>query len=118
LWDFRVLVTFNGKAFDISYIEGRAAYHRCFFQLRCFHLDLLLHARRRWKYSLPNCKLQTLETYICNRRRIGDIPSSLIPEAYHEFVRNGDFAILKEIFHHNALDLITMLELTTKMVDS
>lgn len=116
LRNFQVLLTFNGKSFDVSYIEIRSAYHKCPFLLRCFHIDLLLHARRRWKHSLPNCKLQTLETYICNRRRMDDIPSYLIPEAYHEFVRNGDFTILKEIFEHNALDLITMMELTTKLV--
>jgi len=35
----------------------------------------------------------------------------LIPDAYHEFVRTGDTLLLKEIFQHNALDLITMAEL-------
>jgi uncharacterized protein YprB with RNaseH-like and TPR domain len=109
--NFKVLVTFNGLSFDIPFIRNRMIYHRLKPEIDHFHFDILHHSRRKWRGQVPNCKLQTLETRICNRRRIGDIPSALIPDAYHEFVRTGDTLLLKEIFQHNALDLITMAEL-------
>ena len=76
------------------------------------HYDLLHHSRRRWKETLPNCKLQTLERFICGRRRTGDIPGEAIPAAYHQFVRSGDARGIKAILHHNALDLVTLLQLS------
>ena len=109
--NFAVFATFNGLSFDIPFIRNRMIYHRLEPQIDHFHFDILHHSRRKWRGQVPNCKLQTLETRICNRRRTGDIPSDLIPDAYHEFVRTGDTLLLKEIFQHNALDLITMAEL-------
>ena len=76
------------------------------------HCDLLHHARRRWKDEFPNCKLQTLETRICRRKRTQDIPGREIPAAYHDFVRSGDGWLIRSVLHHNALDLITLLQLS------
>jgi uncharacterized protein YprB with RNaseH-like and TPR domain len=74
------------------------------------HVDLLHHARRRWRQQLPNCRLQTLERYICGRNRRGDLPGKEIPLAYHEYVRTGQTKTAQAILHHNALDLVTMLQ--------
>jgi hypothetical protein len=105
------LVTFNGKSFDLPYVRERMVYHRLNADLSHHHVDLLIHARRWWRGRLPNCKLQTLEYYLCHRARVGDIPSAQIPATYHDFVRTGDAALLAPVLHHNALDVITMLEL-------
>lgn len=110
--DFDILVTFNGKSFDAPFIRDRMVYHRRPFEWTQTHVDILHHSRRRWKGEFPDCKLQTLETYICNRRRVGDVPGSLVPDVYREFVKNGDTRLLADVFHHNALDLITLVELT------
>ena len=80
------------------------------------HFDLLHHSRRRWKQVLPNCKLQTLERYLCGRARQGDIPGSEIPDAYHEFVRSGDARQVGDILHHNALDLVTLLQVSLQLI--
>jgi uncharacterized protein YprB with RNaseH-like and TPR domain len=112
-----VLVSFNGKAFDMSMIRDRCAFHGIQTPPRTMpHLDLLHEVRRRWRKDLPNCKLQTLERYFCGRRRTGDIPSSAIPEAYHRFVATGDAAPLGEILHHNLLDLLTMAQLVVALL--
>jgi uncharacterized protein YprB with RNaseH-like and TPR domain len=105
------LVTFNGKSFDLPYVRERMVYHRLDADLSHHHVDLLIHARRWWRGRLPNCKLQTLEYHLCHRARVGDIPSAQIPAAYHDFVRTNDAALLAPVIHHNALDVITMLEL-------
>ncbi len=80
------------------------------------HCDLLHHARRRWKDQLPNCKLQTLERVVCQRHRHDDIPGREIPAAYHDFVRTGDAWLMRSVLHHNALDLITLLQLSMLLV--
>lgn len=109
---FKVMVTFNGKSFDIPFINNRMIYHRKFMNRIPIHIDILHHSRRRWRGKTPDCKLQTLEYYICGRQRTDDIPSALVPEIYREFVRTGKTEFLKNVFYHNALDLITLCELT------
>jgi len=105
------LVTFNGKAFDMTCLRERAAFHGVDLGGEPPHCDLLHESRRRWRRLLPNCRLQTLEQYLCKRRRVGDIPGAAIPDAYHRFVASGDAAELKGILHHNLLDLLTMTQL-------
>ncbi len=138
-----VLVTFNGKSFDWPVVHDRSTLHHLGREhpvgngeitlapgwpnggggltrqdprpvLK--HYDLLHHCRRRWRTTLPNCRLQTLERFICGRRRVNDIPSQLIPQAYHEFVRSGETRRLHSILHHNALDLVTLLQLSLRIL--
>ena len=112
-----VLVTFNGKAFDMSMIRERSAFHGIDLPRReAPHLDLLHESRRRWRKDLPNCKLQTLERYLCGRRRVGDIPGAQIPDAYHRYVASGDARQVGDILHHNLLDLLTMAQLVVAIL--
>jgi uncharacterized protein YprB with RNaseH-like and TPR domain len=79
---------------------------------RLVHCDLLHHARRRWGGKLPDCRLQTLERHILRRRRSNDIPGRDIPAVYHDFVRTSDAWLIRAVLHHNALDLVTLLQLS------
>lgn len=116
--DCQVLLTFNGKSFDWPMVVDRSVLHRLQDARNCpspsLHLDLLHHARRRYRRELPNCKLQTLEWYLCGRRRTGDIPGSEIPDVYHDYVRTGDDSEMQSVLHHNALDLITLLQISLR----
>ena len=124
----RVLATFNGKSFDWPMICDRATIHRIDVappvtdlappdatETKFVHFDLLHHARRRFADVVPDCRLTTLERDICHRRRVGDIPGSEIPAAYHDFVRSGDATQMHSVLHHNAMDLVTLLELALKI---
>ena len=115
LRDRRLLVTFNGKSFDLPYVRVRSSYHRAPALPELPHFDVLLEARRIWRSRVPNCRLKTLEELICGRLRDGDIDGADIPEAYHRFVRSGDAAELSLIVRHNRLDLLTMAELLLRM---
>jgi uncharacterized protein YprB with RNaseH-like and TPR domain len=110
----KLLITFNGKSFDFPYIRARAATTSVPFTIDPYHLDMLHVCRRIWKKRLPNCKLQTLETFICKRRRHGDIPGSEIPDAYHEYVRSSDAWQMVDVLKHNLLDLLTMADLMNR----
>jgi uncharacterized protein YprB with RNaseH-like and TPR domain len=112
-----MVVTFNGETFDLPYLRDRALYHRLPPPLFPDHLDLLPAARRRWRGTVPNCRLQTLEQHICHRRRSGDVPGEVIPQLYHDFVRTANWPLLLPVFHHNALDLLTLAELLPLLLD-
>ena len=108
---FECLVTFNGKSYDVPFLRDRANVHRVRVGMPPRHLDLLHPARRRWRGTLPDCRLQTLEYRVCRRRRVGDVPGEEVPGLYHDFVRHGDPYRLVPVFHHNLLDVITMSEI-------
>lgn len=111
------LVSFNGKSYDLPYIRTRAVATGVPFDLdpALPHLDLLHASRRAWKHRLPDCRLQTLETFILDKPRAPDIPGGEIPDAYHAFVRTGDARDLVKILDHNQVDLVTLAELLAKL---
>jgi len=110
----KLLVTFNGKTFDVPYIRARAAANGIPCTAIRHHLDMLHVCRRIWRRRLPDCKLQTLESFICKRFRHGDIPGSEIPDAYHRYVRTNDAWQMVDVLKHNMLDLITMADLMNR----
>ena len=52
---------------------------------------------------------------VCRRRRSDDIPGQRIPAAYAEFVRTGFEREMDAILYHNALDLVTLFDLTLRL---
>ena len=115
--DVRTVISFNGKTYDLPYIRDRMVYHGYRMGEGLEHIDLLHEGRRRYKDHLVNCKLQTLERAICGRGRVEDIAGAEIPEAYHDFVRTGNAVEMRGIVHHNALDLVTMVEVVLFMLE-
>lgn len=113
-----VLATFNGKSFDWPMVLDRSSRHLLFRGRRPptpAHVDLLHAARRKWKGRFRDCKLQTLEQHVCGRRREGDIPGARIPAAYQEFVRTGFTRDIDAVLFHNAVDLVTLLDLAMRL---
>jgi len=111
----KLLVSFNGKSFDLPYVRVRAVANAIPFQLGLDHLDLLHVSRRIWRGVLPDCRLQTLERHVCGRTRCGDIPGSEIPQVYHDFVRTNDARLMVEVLKHNMLDLVTLGDLLIRL---
>ncbi len=112
----RLLVTFNGKTFDVPSLRARAAAVGVALPEAPLHLDLLHAARRRYANVLPDCRLPALERRLCGRHRIGDIAGADIGRAYHHFVRTGDARELALIVQHNRADLLTLAELMARML--
>jgi uncharacterized protein YprB with RNaseH-like and TPR domain len=116
--EHEVLVTFNGKTFDWPMVVERSIRHRLptpASREQWVHIDVLHHARRRWRKQLPNCRLQTLERYVCRRMRAADIPGHAIPGVYANFVRTGFEREMDTVLYHNALDLVTLFDLTHRL---
>ena len=110
---FDVLVTYNGKAYDQPLLETRFRMARARHPFdRMTHLDLLFGARRLWKLRLESCRLVDLENRILGVEREGDLPGELIPYCYFEFLRSERAFKLVPIFHHNAIDILSLACLT------
>jgi len=112
------VVTFNGKAFDVPllnarYIATQFAVDRTACPLyAAIHVDLLQLARWLWRDRLASRALSSLETHILGVSRTEqDVPSWLIPELYFDYLRTGDARPLKNVFYHNAMDVLSMAAL-------
>lgn len=106
----RAVVTFNGKRFDLPYIEQRFVYHGLCLPGELFHVDLYYHARR-FSTELPNHRLVTLEEHLLGIGREGDVPGYLVPTIYHRFVSTGEAELLKPVLEHNAQDVLSLARL-------
>ena len=110
---FRVLITYNGRVFDQPLLETRYRLNRARSPFTRFeHLDLLHGARRLWKLRFESCRLIELEQQILGFERQGDVPGAMIPYIYFDYVRTGEMALLLPVFHHNAIDILTLACLT------
>jgi len=110
---YQVLITYNGRTFDQPLLETRYRLNRArppFSKLE--HLDLLHGARRLWKLRFESCRLVELERQVLGFERQGDVPGAMIPYIYFEYLRSGEMARLMPVFHHNALDILTLACLT------
>jgi hypothetical protein len=110
---FDVLVTYNGKSFDVPLLETRFTMNRRkapFTRLK--HVDLLYGARRLWRLKLESCRLQELEKRILGLERVGDVGGGFIPNLYFDYLRNGDAAPLEPVLFHNAIDILSLACLT------
>ncbi len=113
LKQFEVLITYNGRTFDQPLLETRFRMVRQrppFSALE--HLDLLFGARRLWNLRFDSCRLVDLENQILGVERQGDLPGELIPYVYFEYVRTHEIFRLMPVFHHNAIDILTLACLT------
>jgi uncharacterized protein len=114
---FDVLITYNGKAYDQPLLETRFRKARSHgapphpFD-RMEHLDLLSGARRLWKLRLDSCRLVDLENQILGVEREGDLPGDMMPYYYFDYLRTQQAFRLVPIFHHNAMDIVSLACLT------
>ena len=105
------VVTFNGKSFDLPFMEMRWLYHRLATPLPARrHLDLLHPARRLWGPDTGG--LGALEDRVLGFRRRDDVPGFEIPSRYFDYLRSGDPAPLRDVLSHNRLDLASLAILT------
>ncbi len=111
---FDVLVTYNGKTFDAPLLETRfRMMRRRPAHARLEHLDVLHSARRLFRLRLSSCRLMELEQSVLGFVREGDLPGELIPYYYFDYLRTHNALKLVPIFHHNAIDIVTLACLTS-----
>ena len=106
----KALVTFNGKSFDLPYINDRLGYYGMSAPsiTRIPHFDVLHFSRRRWRDHYPSLRLTALEREILHIHRENDIPGQMVPEFYETYLRTGNCGPLVPIVEHNRQDIISL----------
>jgi hypothetical protein len=119
--DADLIVTYNGKTFDVPVMETRWMFHR--MEMPSIgkeggvpHFDMLHPARRLWKHDEQGCRLSTLERTLFDVRRVGDVPGLEIPSRFFGFVRSGDPRPLEPVLEHNRIDLVSLAAVTARAV--
>jgi hypothetical protein len=113
----QALVTFNGKAFDAPLLTTRYRLHHIPVPYKDYsHLDLLPLARRLWRDRLESRALKYLEQHILGLTRSSEeVPGYEIPWLYFDYLRTGDARPLAGVFYHNAMDVVAMAALLTRV---
>jgi uncharacterized protein YprB with RNaseH-like and TPR domain len=112
-----LLVSYNGRTFDVPLMDMRCAFHR---QSSPFddmpHFDMLPSARKLWSkresgFELgadSGCSLSTLERDVLGFHRVGDVPGFEIPARYFQFLRTGDHRLLSGVLDHHRHDIVSL----------
>ncbi len=130
-----MVVTFNGKSFDLPLLRTRAVMNRLERLPEPAHLDLVHLARRihraqkgapradaetgptieRWDDEgarrVSSCKLVALERTLLGFAREGDIDGGEVPARYAQFLRQGDADAILAVCEHNLWDVVSMAAL-------
>jgi len=113
---FDVIVSFNGKSFDIPLLESRMIMCRIRLPLSQMpNLDLLHASRRVYKLRLRRCNLTALEEAVLGHVRTDDLPGSQVPQRYFDYIRTGDFSLLEDVLRHNFEDVKNLAVLTAHL---
>ena len=113
----RVMVTYNGKSFDLPFLTGRSAYYGVKLKPPGVHFDLLHFCRRAWRDELEGCSLRSIEQTILGVSRETDLPGELVPEFYYEYLRTGNAGFLKPIVDHNRQDVASLVNVFSSLVE-
>lgn len=116
--EFKALITYNGKSFDAGVLNNRYLMNRfkpIFEDIP--HVDLLHPSRVIWKNSLSDVRLSTLEKEILSEYRVDDIPGSMIPAAYFEYLEEKDASTIVKVLLHNVSDILSMTSVLMRIHD-
>jgi hypothetical protein len=120
-----LIVTYNGKTFDVPVMETRWLFHRLQMPLDGVpHFDVLHPARRLWRARAragdaddAGCRLATLERTLFNVTRVGDVGGFEIPGRFFQFLRSGDPRPLEPVLEHNRLDLVSLAAVMARAME-
>jgi hypothetical protein len=103
-----MLVTFNGKSFDLPVLRTRFVMGRSQFPDEPAHLDLVHVARRLHKGRGFGTRLGAVEREVLGFVREDDVPSGEVSACYLHFLRTGDTRALLKVIDHNLWDVVSM----------
>jgi hypothetical protein len=106
-----LVVTFNGKTFDLPLLDTRFVMNRLAPPARRPHLDLLHVARRLHRARLGACRLISLEADVLGFVRDSDIDGGDVAPRWAHWLRTGDEETLLPVVQHNAWDVASMAAL-------
>lgn len=114
LSDVDYIVTYNGKHFDLPFMEVRGKKYGITFNPAIYNLDLFLvvQGHSALRESLPNLKQKTIEIFMgLADSRADEISGGESVALYEQYMQSHAFALEKTILLHNHDDLIQLYKL-------
>jgi uncharacterized protein YprB with RNaseH-like and TPR domain len=109
---FTHIVSYNGRSFDWPILQSRFVLaRRKPGKGEWQHIDLLYPARSLWKTSLPSCRLSAVEADKLGFRRVHDVPGSMAPVLYVQYLAERDPGVIAGVFVHNEHDIVSLAAL-------
>jgi hypothetical protein len=115
----RLLLTYNGRTFDLPVLRSRCVVNRLDLGVLegRLHCDLLAPVRRLFRDRLGACTLRQAELALLGLERQGDVPGAEVPGRYVHWLRHGDPTALDPVVLHNQLDLCATAVLAARVAD-
>ncbi len=109
------IASYNGASFDLPLLQSRCVVNRIPPPL-VRQIDILHDCRRFWAYRTESCTLGSMEEILLSKRRVDDIPSTLVPRIWLDFVKAQTLheeqrALLQLVWRHNLEDVISLAEI-------
>ncbi|NQX64685.1 ribonuclease H-like domain-containing protein [Paenibacillus alba] len=109
---FTHIVSYNGRTFDWPILKNRYVLNRLKLNdAKLLQLDLLYSSRSLWRNTLPSCRLSKVEESRLGFERVDDVPGSMAPTLYFQYLAEKNPAILQGVFVHNEHDIVTLAAL-------
>lgn len=111
-----LMVSYNGKTFDLPLLRDRRRLQRGPALPEPPHLDLLHPTRRLFRKAWPDCRLVTSERQLLGLFREDDLPGSEAPRAWRDYLAGAPSDELDGVLRHNALDVLSLLALGPALI--
>jgi uncharacterized protein YprB with RNaseH-like and TPR domain len=112
----RPIMSYNGRSFDVPYVNQRRWYYDMPGEVDNVHFDMLHFARRRFN-DLPDARLLTIEKHLFGEDRADDVPGAMVPEFYEHYLDTDNPGPLVPIVEHNRRDIITLAKLFARLCE-
>jgi uncharacterized protein len=110
------IVSYNGRTFDWPIIRNRFVMNRLrLMKEEPLHLDFLYPSRSLWRNTLESCRLSRVEEDRLGIFREEDVPGSLAPTLYFQYLAEGNAEVLRGVFEHNERDIMTLATLAVHL---
>jgi len=113
-----LLVTYNGRTFDVPTLRARCIVNRLDDRGldAALHCDLLGPVRRLFRDRLGACTLRQAEVGLLAMERVDDVPGFEAPARYRHWLRGGGSDVLAGVVRHNELDVVATAVLGARLV--
>ncbi|MZQ87336.1 hypothetical protein GQF01_34985 [Paenibacillus sp. 5J-6] len=110
---FTHIVSYNGRTFDWPILKNRYVLNRLKLDdSKLLQLDLLYPSRSLWRNTLPSCRLSKVEESRLGFERVDDVPGSMAPVLYFQYLAEKNPSVLQGVFVHNEHDIVTLAALS------
>ncbi|MBN2227335.1 MAG: ribonuclease H-like domain-containing protein [candidate division Zixibacteria bacterium] len=104
-----IIVSYNGKTFDMPILRDRMIINRVERNLTfADHVDLLHSTRRLFRRRIGSCSLGNIEREVLGFHRVDDLPGELVPPVYFNWLATSDTELLNKVVEHNLYDIVSL----------